>query len=428
MASNSNTLDPLKVQSVVAWLEEQQKHDRELIARLSAELDRLAAGSREQTSQVAELRAQLEESRSALARLPLVDESLRQARDQVRELGERVDTYQQQLSQALMLRSADAERDRKVTAELAHQVAELERQDQATVARSRALQDEVRRDRAQLAEVPKHLEEVQARATLGLQRVEQVEEAVRRFDTIAQIHAQELEAIRAEQARTVQWRQLAEVRAARQVAEFQQTVDNWRQSVEEQARPVQHLVGQVGQLRDEVRANHGQLGEQQRRLDDLATASARSDTALGQQREAIARIEQMLDAQRRRFDEQASAQLRLDEAIGRASEQRHALERMLDDHAREVDGLRVAQRVAEEAFIRGRDDLHQAIEQLRADLESVRGVAAQEAERLDLGLRQFEARVGELGRVSHEHRQRLLLELEQQSRELGDVVNRLRSP
>src|SRR5262245_10774678 len=313
MATQPNTLDLAQLQGIVNWLEDQQRQDRDVIARLTQEVERLALLTKEQASQIIELRGALEEGRSSLARLPLVDEAIKHERDQVSQLTERFDSHTQQIAHALMLRSADAERDRKLVSELAQSVAQLEREDQALASRFKVLIDEQRRDRAQVESYPKSIEELQERISSVSHRAEQTDEAIKRVDNLGQAHSQEFEAIRTEQARASQWRQLSELRATRQVAEWQQLIDNWRQTLEEQQRPIQYLTAQLTQVREEIRATANQIGDQTRRQDDGSAAVTRLDSGLAQAREAIARLEQATDAQRRRFDEQASAQLRLDE-------------------------------------------------------------------------------------------------------------------
>lgn len=426
MATQPNLLDAAQLQGVVSWLEEQHRQDRESLGRLASEVDRLVLVAREQAIQIGELRGAIEQGRGALERLPLVDEALKQEREQVAQLVERFDAHAQQMTHALMLRAADAERDRRQVAELTQSVAQVEREDQALTARFRALADEARRDRALLTELPKTLEELQARVHQISNRADTAEDGVRRVDNLGTVHAQELETIRAELSRSAQWRQMAELRQARQVAEWQQMIDNWRQTAEDQQRPVQHLTQQVAQAREEGRTTAGALSDAQRRQDEFAASLARLDSSLAQTREGQARLEQAMDAQRRRFDEQASAQLRLDEAIGRVVEHRQSVEANLSAHGRQLDELGASMRAAEAGLARLRDDHQSAQSAARQDAEAIRAQVANQVERLEAAARTFADRVVDFERVSQEHRSRLALELEQQARELGELTARFR--
>ena len=50
MATQPNTLDLAQLQGIVTWLEDQQRQDREVIGRLTQEVERLAHLTKEQAS------------------------------------------------------------------------------------------------------------------------------------------------------------------------------------------------------------------------------------------------------------------------------------------------------------------------------------------------------------------------------------------
>jgi chromosome segregation ATPase len=412
MATQPNTLDLAQLQGIVTWLEDQQRQDREVISRLSQEVERLALLTKEQASQLIDLRGALEEGRAGQARLPLIDEAIKHEREQISQLIERFDSHTQQIAHALMLRSADAERDRKQVGEIGQAVAQLEREDQALSARLKILIDEERRDRLQIESLPKAIDELQERISVVGHRAEQSEEAIKRVDNLGQAHSQELETIRGEQARASQWRQLSDLRSARQVAEWQQMIDNWRQTVEDQQRPVQYLTAQIAQAREEIRVVANQIDDQTRRQDDVGAV--------------LARLEQATDGQRRRFDEQASAQLRLDEALGRAGEHRQELAGTVHGQGRQIDALESALRALEGSLVRTREELQVGQVDLRQQSDSIRVQLQQSAERIEAAAQAFQVRVFDFERMAQEHRQRLASELDQQSRELGELAARFR--
>jgi chromosome segregation ATPase len=421
MASQPRTLDPGQLQSIVAWLEDQRRQDRDELARLSAEIERIEGVAREQAVELVELRSQVEEGRTALARLPIVDEALRDARERIAHALEHAEQQSQHVAQTLLLRASDADRDRKQIADLVGQTARTEDAVQAMEARLRVVVDEARRDRAQLQELPASLHEHDQRLGALGHRIEQFDERVRRAENLLVARAAEIEEARAEQTRATQWRQLADVRWSRQAAEWQQTLDEFRQAAEEHARPVHQLVAQVGQARDDVRGVQGLLTDHTRRLDDLQSALSRLDGALAQQREAAARLDQAIEGQRRRFDEQASAQLRLDEAIGRAGDQARALEHTTEEQARAIADTQGAVRAAEEAIARSRDELTRSQSALRVDIETVGARLEASVERLNALIVAHQARAEEFTRISRDQRQRLAAELDLQARELDGM-------
>ncbi len=426
MATPLNALDPSRIPALVAWLEEQQRLSRDEIAHLRAEIDRLSLHQQEQGTQIAENRTLSEGTRNSIGRIPVVDGSLRDVREQVADLLQRIDVLSQQISHLVALRSAEAEREQKQVSALSQVVSGLEREDQVAQARVRILAEEIRRDRSTTAEVPKTIEDLYSRITSVTSRAEQIEEFSRRTESLANAHHEELEVIRAESAKLHQWRQLVELRWTRQEAEWQQVVDNWRLIAEESARPVHHLSSQVGQARDEIRMALGAIGDHQRRLDETMSVMSRTESILSQHREMLARLEMTLDSQRRRFDEQASAQLRLDESLGRSAEHRHEFMQAIDAHTRLIDELRSSVRADAEDLDRLRDDIQQVVTSLRQDIDSGRSLASNEIQRVDSVDRIVETRLLELGRVTHEHRQRMATEIEQQARELSDLISRFR--
>lgn len=421
MASQPRTLDAGQLQSIVAWLEDQRRVDRDELARLSSELERIEGVAREQAAQIVELHSQVEEGRGTLSRLPLVDEALRDTREQITQAIEHAEQHTQHVAQTLLLRASDADRDRKQIADVVALTAKLEDAFQSMEARLRVSGDEARRDRAQLNEVPATLREVEQRITATTHRLEQAEERVRRAENLLAARSAELEEARVEQGKAGQWRQLADVRWSRQATEWQQTLDEFRQAAEEHARPVHQLIAQVGQARDDVRTAQGAIGEHARRLDEMQSALTRLDGALSQQREAAARLDQAVEAQRRRFDEQASAQLRLDESIGRAGDQARAIERANEENTRRLDEGQNALRAADDAIARLRDELARAQTGLRGELEALGGRLEGSLERLDDLVTGQQARVDELARLGREQRQRMAAELEVQVRELDGI-------
>jgi chromosome segregation ATPase len=424
MASQPDTLDYAQLRSVVAWLEEQRKADREETGRLAAEVERLTAGLREQAATVEHLRGELAAERAGGERVPLIDEAVRQLREQIGHLSGRVDDHAQQTATTLQVRAADAERDRRQLADVTQLASQLERDAQATAARMKAVAEELRRGGTQLADLPRQLGEADGRIGALSHRFAQIDEQVRRLDGLGSAMKQEMELVRTENAKVGHWQQLADLRWTRHLAEWQQTVDNWRQTAEEQAKPVQQLLVQLGQHREELRALQGVLGEQQRRVDEFGASLTRVESAAAQQREGLTRLEQVMEAQRRRFDEQASAQLRLDDALGRGSDQAHHLELSLEEQGRLVEEARGGLRALEAALAQLRDEVAARLASTRAELDGDVAKLGEHVDALREGAHRAENGVREFARAAREHRQRLGIELERQANELGELLGR----
>src|SRR5262245_40835794 len=192
MATQPHAPDAGQLHSIVAWLEDQRRIDREELARLAAEIERVAQSGREQATQVIELRGRVEEDHAALQRLPLLDEAMRDARDQLGVAVERAEQQSQQVTQTLLLRATDAERDRRQVGELVGQIARLEDALQGVEARIRTVADEARRDRGRVQELPTELHGVGQRLGALVSRVEQVEERFRRTENLVAARADEI--------------------------------------------------------------------------------------------------------------------------------------------------------------------------------------------------------------------------------------------
>ena len=76
--------------------------------------------------------------------------------------------------------------------------------------------------------------------------------------------------------------------------------------------------------------------------------------------------------------------------------------------------------------MRSRDELQLGQVDLRQQSDAIRAQLQQTAERIEAAAQAFQSRVFDFERMSQDHRQRLASELEQQSRELGELAGRFR--
>ena len=99
---------------------------------------------------------------------------------------------------------------------------------------------------------------------------------------------------------------------------------------------------------------------------------------------------------------------------------------MVQGQSRQIDAIDSALRALEASLVRTREGLQGGQADLRQQSDSIRVQLQQTAERLEAAAQGFQVRVLDFERMSQEHRQRLASELEQQSRELGELAARFR--
>ncbi len=416
--------DTAEYQGIIAWLEDQRRQDRAEIARIALEVERLFSLVREQVGAGAELRAGLEAVRNTLVRFPLLEDGVRQARDQVAASVERLDSQGQQHAQAILSRAAEADRDRRRVAEVIGAIDEIQNAIQAQNGRIQVVGDEVRRDRAAFIEVPATVHALDQRLGQMGHRLEQQNEAIRRTEAHIISVQERLEALIAEVEKGNHWRQLAEVRWTRQAGEWQQNLVNFKESMDDQIRPARVALEQVGQVRDEIRGLTSALFEHSHRLDELVAAHSRLDGITSQQRDLLGRVSQVVDAQRRRFDEQASAQLRLDESIGRGVDERQALDRRADEQARAIDALQQEMRNRVASIDILRNDLETREVTLRSDAQALREAFDRQIESVRLAVAETGVQIAEARRLLNAFLMRLASDAEEHARELDEVPGR----
>jgi len=424
MAIPLGVADTAEYQGIIAWLEDQRRQDRAEIARLALEVERLFSLIREQVNSGAEMRAGLEAVRNTMVRFPLLEDGVRQARDQVAASVERLDSQGQQHAQAILSRAAEADRDRRRVAEVIGAIDEIQNAMQAQNGRIQVVGDEVRRDRAAFIELPATVHALDQRVGQMGHRLEQQNEAIRRTEAHSVSVQERLEALIAEVEKGNHWRQLADVRWTRQAGEWQQNLVNFRESMDDQIRPARVALEQVGQVREELRGLNSALFEHAHRLDELVAAHSRLDGIATQQRDLLGRVSQVVDAQRRRFDEQASAQLRLDESIGRGVDERHALDRRADEQARAIDALQQEMRNRVASIDILRNDLEARAASLRSDAQAIREAFDRQVESVRLAVAETGVQIAEARRLLNAFLMRLASDAEEHARELDEVPGR----
>jgi len=117
--------DLTRALKLVEWLDAERKNDKALISELGRQIEVLSLQSREQSALLRQLQESLDQT-TGLARKNLrLEESLKQARDHIELLQQRMDQQEKMASQAARLRDVEEERQHKAFNELRQQVLSL---------------------------------------------------------------------------------------------------------------------------------------------------------------------------------------------------------------------------------------------------------------------------------------------------------------
>ncbi len=382
-------VDQAPPERAAQWVEEQRRLERDQAGSSGRELERLAQHGRDLEARVGLLEAELAQQRSMPARLSAIEDALRQAHEAMASLQQQVAENREQTEHQTLLRTAEAERDRRALAELGQRLTELQRAGDGALGRIQALAEEAKRDRASVAQAAAGLDGLASRQLALGSRIQQVEEMAKRTDGQLAAAQQRDEQVRAELARLDNWQRLADVRWNRQVGEWQQQLQTWKAQVEEVGKPIQQLIRQAARLQSDLEALAAQLAEHQKRIDEQSVALQRLDGMLAIIRESGSRLEQGVEAQRRRADEQSASLFRLEERLqseaGQVAdlarridaqdariEETRSLIRAVDTHRERIEGgVAATQRQLAEARADLAQQIAQAWERLGVDRQRV---------------------------------------------------------
>jgi len=118
--------DLARALKLIEWLDAERKSDKALIAELGRQLEALSMQVREQGALLRQAQENLDQTTTQARKTLRLDESLKQARDHIELLQQRMGQQEKMVNQAARLRDVEDERQRKAFTELRQQVLGLE--------------------------------------------------------------------------------------------------------------------------------------------------------------------------------------------------------------------------------------------------------------------------------------------------------------
>lgn len=404
----------------LAWLEEERRRDRVEVQKLQHMVEQLASRQREATGRLEVLENDLRQVRGQASRLSQAEDALRQVREALAVVQEWQEDHQRAGARTSQSQAAEAERDRRLMAEMQSQVAEMARELEAQKSRLLLLGDEVRRDKGNLAPIQQDVELLAKQLQGMVGRLDLGDEAQRHRDVRVVELGQHVERLSSEQSRFTDWQRLAEVRWTRQLAEWQQQMEEWRRQAEDAAREVAAVMKQLPAMRDEIGELRRLLAEERERGAARAAQDAQWSAQREIDRETLAQVEQAVATIVRRGDELSGVCDNLITRLDRLADQQQALDGRLRAERERVESILLTL-----ARLEARDGaLEQRVEQNFLELSAQRREHTGRLEELARSLAEMERRLGfrlaELERLEEEHKQREIAELEQQVREMQE--------
>ena len=420
MSHDERPAEFVQLTKLVAWLDEQRKQDKELLARLGQQVERLSAEGRDSAGQLVDLHDRLRQAQTAMGRLPTVEAGLRQVREQLAALQRETQEVGQRENRNAAVQQTEVSRVAKALADLTQQIAELHRRDEGHLTRIQLVAEEVKHDRAAVAPLGQRIEHGEKQWATLAGRVQLVEEQLKRQEGLAAGREQADDELRAEQRKLWQWQQSAELRWARQLADWEQQIEQWQRLLDDQAKLIQHLAKDSVQSGEGLETLRRELPEQHARLQEQLGEIQRLASAQEAAHEEMNRLLQGIEAQRRRIDEQAGGLRQMDETFRQEAAEWAATSRRLDNERARLDELANTLRQREQEQ---RDD-HGELAQLAQDVRTRHYELQDELARLDrelAALRQSHRdRLAEMLLLHERQRTRQIDELEQQVRELRE--------
>jgi chromosome segregation ATPase len=352
----------------VEWIEEQQKADREQVARGVDQLEKVGLLARELATRTEALENERGQVRALGSRVVALEDTSASLREAAADIKQSLESLHKQAEHQVLLRSTEMEHDRRGVAEIAQQANDLRRQQEALQSRIQVISEELRRDRASADQIPSSLDGLSRQIASLVSRAQQLEDYRRRTDDQAATLSQNDEQARADIAKLDNWQRLADVRWNRLSNELQEQAQVAKHQLDEQSKPVQQVGRLVKQVQEETAGVAALLQDLRKRVDDQFVAQEKVAGQIGVLREGLARIDQTLESQRRRSDEFAASDFRLDEALQRAAAVSVDLGKRLEILDTRIEGVASQVRIVESQRQRdeqGLTTLQQQVRELR---------------------------------------------------------------
>ncbi|MHB1416980.1 MAG: hypothetical protein ACYC1C_17165 [Chloroflexota bacterium] len=427
MQSETTPQNAAQVSQTVTWLDGELRKDRAEIQKLQQSLEQVAVRYREAFGRLEMLEGELRQTRTQSGRIGHAEDVVRQLREVIAFLQEWREEHESTSARAAQSQALDAERDGRILATVQSQLAVLASEGEVLKSRLILLGDEVKRGSVHLPPIQQELIALSKRVQAVSDRLDLTEESQRHRDVQIVALSQQTERLGGEQSHFTDWQRLAEVRWTRQLGEWQQQMEDWRQQSEESVRELAGFASLLPAMREETAELRRGLAEARDRLTgqngELVELAAQRKV----DREAIAKFEQRIVAVMAGIDEVSGRWHSLSERLERMLGEQQALADRLRSENERTESMQslllqmqerdnvIAQRLEE--TIVGIGNLHREREERTADMER----------RLLEITRRLDLRLAEIEHLEEEHKQRELVELEQQIREMQERARQTKS-
>jgi chromosome segregation ATPase len=412
---------------VISWLEEERRRDKAELLKFQQTLEQLSGRFRDLVGRLDVAEGDLRQVKSQASQGARTDEALRQLREVQAALQQRQEEHERASGRSGQAHAVELERDRRVVADMLGQITEALRELEAAKSRHLLLVEEVRRDKSNVPTLQQEVVQLGRRAQGLADQISLIEDGLRHRDARLADLSRQAERLGGEQSRFTDWQRLTEVRSGRQFADWQQQMDDWRHQAEEVAVQMESSSKLLPVLKDELAETRRAFGETREGL--TAQSNKLADLAAQRtvDRESAATLEEAQAKLSARADDLIGYYHNLTDRIDRALEQVQAVDsRLRVEKERGESILRVIARLESQD-----DALGRRSEEIALELAGTKRAGETRTEQVERDLqeqgRRLAARLQELERLDAEHKQREIVELEQQIREMQERTKQVKS-
>ncbi|MGQ9675765.1 MAG: hypothetical protein ACUVX1_08865 [Chloroflexota bacterium] len=420
MGNDNRVLEADKLGQMVAWLDGQRLQDKEQIARLAQDVERIVGQLRELSAQMRVFDETIRSEQTKSVRVPVFEATIRQIKEDVAALQKHLDATGQSREQAIALLQADSARTQSTLIELAQALRSVEQKQESVASRLAYLTHELKNDQSAGVDAAKRVDGLGIRLDDLASRLQLLEEQVRRV--VGQVAAVERdqESLRAEQAREAEWKRAADARFNRQAAEWQARAEEGQRTAEEQSHLIQQFSRQLQQGLADIQGIHQRFADAFQRIEEYGRDMRKIETAWTAEREEANRLRQAIDRLQGRLDEQSKAIKQFEEGARMAQDRLANLEIAGERLRERVDMLSGMVNQADQRQRSETSDLAEAQQKARAQFEEIRLQVIDLKRAMDEQLASARLAVSQLRRWEEESRARQIAELQRQLQDLRE--------
>jgi chromosome segregation ATPase len=416
------TLDELG--QAITWLAEQRKQDRDTLDQIRQQVDRFGLLIKDVMPQMERLDGEARQSAAVRGRIGRLEEQARLSQEQIAELVEQIQQQGQGQDRLVQHQQTELDREHKSLAEAMLQVTELFRREESIRNQITSLVDENKRQANGLATLGVRTDHTEHDLSSFGQRILAYEDFRKRTEPEIQAFQRNLDAMEADYNRIQQWQQATDLRWSRDLASWQEKMDGWERSLEDQTKSLQQASRDVALLRANVEQVESQVAEQVEEIQNALVDVRRLESSVEIERQEIARQATNIDGVRRRIDDQSGQIRQLDDRGAHTIGDLRELAGRVDDSRKRIEeqSLRmvpIEQRQRENADVFA--SLAGQITALRFEIEGA-------LRRLDEAIQQQaqlqQDQVLQRQRIIERQLRRQVSELEQQLREAKELIPR----